>query len=400
MIRRLFMAAIALSLFVAVGAAVAGTLPPGGSFTDDDGNIHEASIEAIAAEGITRGCNPPKNDLYCPDDTVTRGQMAAFLVRALGLTTSDPGIDFTDDEDSIFEADIERLATAGITRGCNPPANTMYCPNDTVTRGQMAAFLVRALGLTDAGTVDFVDDDGSIFETDIEILATAGITLGCNPPTNDRYCPNDPVKRDQMATFLTRAVELTPLPPPERGTIPLDGSGNDVITLDFGSSAYIAVLDITHTGSSNIIVWLRSLQTSDDLLVNEIGPYSGQVAFQIEPNVDDYLLEIQADGNWNGGIRLVETDEGFDPVPSNHSGTGDGVVFFEQATAAFVEFSASHTGSSNFIVWVYDIASDDRDLIVNEIGLFSGVQVEALMAGHYVIDITADGAWGLNLSRP
>ena len=116
--------------------------------------------------------------------------------------------------------------------------------------------------------------------------------------------------------------------------------------------------------------------------------------------MDDYLLEIQADGNWNGGIRLVETDEGFDPVPSNHSGTGDGVVFFEQATAAFVEFSASHTGSSNFIVWVYDIASDDRDLIVNEIGLFSGVQVEALMAGQYVIDITADGAWGLNLSRP
>jgi len=57
-------------------------------------------------------------------------------------------------------------------------------------------------------------------------------------------------------------------------------------------------------------------------------------------------------------------------------------------------------GSSNFIVLVYDIASDDRDLIVNEIGPFSGTQVEALSAGQYVVDISADGAWTLNLTRP
>ena len=54
---------------------------------------------------------------------------------------------FIDDDDSIFEPDIERLATAGITRGCNPPTNDHYCPNNNVTRGQMAAFLARALGL-------------------------------------------------------------------------------------------------------------------------------------------------------------------------------------------------------------------------------------------------------------
>ena len=62
----------------------AGDLPPGGTFTDDDNNIHEGSIEAIAAAGITKGCNPPANDNFCPGDTVTRGQMAAFLHRELG----------------------------------------------------------------------------------------------------------------------------------------------------------------------------------------------------------------------------------------------------------------------------------------------------------------------------
>ena len=185
-----------------------------GTFTDDDGNTHEGNIEAIAAEGITRGCNPPTNDLYCPSDPVTRGQMAAFLVRAFGYTDDGGGDLFTDDDDSIFENDIDKLATADVTRGCNPPANTEYCPDDFVTRGQMAAFIVRAFGYTDDGGGDlFTDDDDSIFENDIDKLATAGVTRGCNPPTNDRYCPDEPVLRDQMASFLARALGLDPITP-------------------------------------------------------------------------------------------------------------------------------------------------------------------------------------------
>lgn len=178
-----------------------------GNFRDDDGSVFEHHIDWLATTGITRGCNPPVNDRFCPNDTVTRGQMAAFLVRALDLENRlvDP---FTDDNGSIFEADIERLAAAGITRGCNPPGNDLFCPNMMVTRGQMAAFLVRALGYTDAGDRDlFVDDDRSPFEADIDKLATAGITLGCNPPLNDQFCPTQAVTRAQMAAFLNRALE-------------------------------------------------------------------------------------------------------------------------------------------------------------------------------------------------
>jgi hypothetical protein len=160
----------------------------------------------MAVRGITKGCNPPTNDMFCPNASVTRGQMAAFLVRALGLTA---GLDdpFTDDDDSIFETDIERLAAAGITKGCNPPENDQFCPDAKVSREQMAAFLVRALNYTDNGGGDlFVDDDDSIFEADIDRLATAGVTKGCNPPTNDRYCPTNNVTRGQMAAFLHRAL--------------------------------------------------------------------------------------------------------------------------------------------------------------------------------------------------
>jgi hypothetical protein len=214
--RKLIRLAGAVVVILLIGAGIAmAALPPGGTFTDDNGNTHEGNIEAIAAEGITKGCNPPNNDLYCPDDVVTRGQMAAFLVRALDLPPYGYADVFDDDDDSTFEADIEALAQAAITWGCNPPANTKYCPDDPVTRGQMAAFLVRALDLPPFGDANvFHDDDGSTFEDDIQALAAAGITKGCNPPDNTEFCPDDPVLRDQMASFLSRALDLTPIIPP------------------------------------------------------------------------------------------------------------------------------------------------------------------------------------------
>jgi hypothetical protein len=181
--------------------------PTSGTFIDDDDSVFEPDIERLAAAGITRGCNPPTNDRYCPNNNVTRGQMAAFLVRALNLPAGPTGT-FSDDNGLVFEDDIERLAAAGITRGCNPPTNDRYCPNNNVTRGQMAAFLVRALDLPAGASNVFADDNGLVFEDDIEALAAAGITRGCNPPTNDRYCPNNNVTRGQMAAFLIRALNL------------------------------------------------------------------------------------------------------------------------------------------------------------------------------------------------
>ncbi len=228
---------VALASMVVVPWALAQT-GASGSFIDDDGNTHESQIEAIALVGITKGCNPPVNDLYCPGDEVTRGQMAAFLVRALGLTEEPKGDSFVDDNGNTFEADIQKLAFAGITKGCNPPTNDRFCPNDPITRGQMAAFLVRAFGYSDDGGGDlFLDDDGNTFEADIDKLGTAGVTKGCNPPTNDRFCPNDTVKRDQMASFLARALSLPILPPPSGGTTSTStGGGNGTTTTGGGGT--------------------------------------------------------------------------------------------------------------------------------------------------------------------
>lgn len=176
-----------------------------GRFIDDDDSVHEGDIEELARRRITLGCNPPGNTRFCPQDAVSREQMAAFLVRALSLPTGAADA-FVDDDGSVFEAEIDRLAAAGITRGCDPPANRRFCPESSVTRGQMAAFLVRALGLPGGAPDAFVDDQESVFEDEIDRLAAAGIARGCDPPANTEFCPDQPVTRAQMASFLIRAL--------------------------------------------------------------------------------------------------------------------------------------------------------------------------------------------------
>ncbi|MGA7269453.1 MAG: S-layer homology domain-containing protein [Acidimicrobiia bacterium] len=320
------LAAVVVVVLLGGTMAAMAALPPGGTFRDDDGNVHEGYIEAIAAEGITKGCNPPQNDLYCPSDPVTRGQMAAFLVRALELGPS-PGDRFIDDTGSVFEDDINRLATAGITRGCNPPQNDHYCPTEVVSRGEMAAFLVRARNYTDNGGGDlFVDDDTSVFEDDIDRLAAAGVAKGCNPPQNDHYCPTDPVRRDQMASFLGRALHLTAdTPPPRPTTIPPEplffpdgvyrvgteieagtyrnvGSGDtcyaarlsgfggtsaDIIANMLSDDILIVTIDPSDAGfrSSNCGGWSNDLSPRTATLTSDFGSGFYQVNFEIAPGL-------------------------------------------------------------------------------------------------------------------
>ncbi len=126
--------------------------------------------------------------------------MATFLSRALDLPAT--GIDFyTDDETNTHEANINRLAAAGITAGCGLG---IFCPNGLVTRGQMATFLSRAYDLPSTPINFFVDDNTNVHEPNINRVAAAGITFGCAP---SRYCPNGLVTRGQMAAFLHRAAD-------------------------------------------------------------------------------------------------------------------------------------------------------------------------------------------------
>jgi glucose/arabinose dehydrogenase len=159
------------------------------SFIDD--------IHWLLYEGLTSGCGGTR---YCPTEAVSRGQMASFIARALGLPAATQD-HFTDDEDSVHEVDINRIAEAGITGGCG---TNLYCPERNVSRAEMATFLVKALDLPPSGTNYFSDDGSSVHEPNINALAAAGLTTGCG---GGKYCPSGAVTREQMAAFLHRAFE-------------------------------------------------------------------------------------------------------------------------------------------------------------------------------------------------
>jgi hypothetical protein len=204
------------------------TTTPLVEFLDIAGSVHAAAIGWLAAQGITNGCTPDGTS-FCPMDPVSRDQMASFLVRAMQYDDPGEGDLFWDDDGSTHEASIDRLVTAGVTEGCDAADPGRFCPGDEVTREQMASFLVRSMRYSDDGAGDlFTDDDGSTHEKSIDRLATAGVTTGCNPPENDQFCPSAPVTRGQMASFLFRALgdtEAAPSSPtPAENEVPWEAS--------------------------------------------------------------------------------------------------------------------------------------------------------------------------------
>lgn len=198
-----------LAALLVLPAGTAGALEPtsveipgSGPFSDDDGSVFESDIVTLWAAGVVSGCDVGR---FCPDDAVTRAEMAAMLRRSHPERFPEAASPFEDTVGSMFENDIAAIAAAGVTLGC---AEASYCPDEPVTRQTMAAFLRR----TFEGEVEqtrppreFDDVDGSIFAGDIAWLAATGITEGCGATS---FCPESPVTRGQMAAFLVRAMGL------------------------------------------------------------------------------------------------------------------------------------------------------------------------------------------------
>jgi len=172
-------------------------------------------VERLYAAGITSGCstNPL---LYCPNDPVTRAQMAKFLEKGIHGSADTPpagtGNVFVDVPASYWADNwIEQLYADGITSGC-VTSPLSYCPDQTVTRDQMAKFLLKAKHGASytppdvGGSTSFGDVSTSYWAAPwIKQLAAEGITSGCG---GGNYCPGDPVTRAQMAKFLVLTFNL------------------------------------------------------------------------------------------------------------------------------------------------------------------------------------------------
>ncbi|MGE5413784.1 MAG: S-layer homology domain-containing protein [Syntrophomonadaceae bacterium] len=187
------------------------TVAVDGSFADvPRASLFASMIERLYHAAVTAGCSVSPL-VYCPGSPVTRAQMAVFLERGMrgAAYVPPPAVGLFADvpAGSLFAPWIEQLANDGVTAGCG---GGNYCPQSPVTRAQMAVFLTKArhpVSCTYPATgVVFTDVPSSYWAGGfIEQLWREGVTGGCG---GGLFCPESPVRRDQMAAFLVRGFRL------------------------------------------------------------------------------------------------------------------------------------------------------------------------------------------------
>lgn len=184
-------------------------------------------------------------------------------------------------------------------------------------------------------------------------------------------------------TTTTTAPTTTTTTLPAWDTFTVEGSGDDVIDFVVPNDDP-AVLELTHRGSSNFsVVSYTAAGERLDLLVNEIGLYSGARPVNFLTGEEVGELEITANGAWAITVRPLFASP---TLESTFSGTGSEVLLY---LANESRLSLTHNGSSNFVVRAW--SASERDLLVNEIGAYEGtVRIDP---SALVIEVEADGDW-------
>jgi hypothetical protein len=201
----------------------------------DAATVHQRSIDCLDGLDIAEG----QDGLYHPANSVNRGQMASFVARMLeeagGDLPQDPEPAFTDTATSVHEDRIDQLAAIDVVEG---RTDDTYDPHGTVSRAQMASYLVRAAswihdhGYAPVGDDRYFIDTHGVHEDNVRAGYELWLFEGREPGT---YDPSAPVTRDAMATFLTRTLDLVHpaaqqagvqtylMAPSEPVTLPADG---------------------------------------------------------------------------------------------------------------------------------------------------------------------------------
>ena len=209
-------AGLLLGILAAPAAAavrdISSTCPPhtlDGGFPDvDPASTHGETISCLAWWGVTAGT---ADGGYAPDAVVTRAQMASFLARTVvrggGSLPTDAPDAFSDDEGSPHEGSIDQLAELGIVLG---RGDGTYSPAGPVRRDQMASFLVRAVEhVLDAPLAAGGDPFSDDDGNPHEAAIGKAEEAGITAGLADgRYGVAVEVRRGQMASFLIRALDV------------------------------------------------------------------------------------------------------------------------------------------------------------------------------------------------
>ena len=196
-------AAVVAAAVVAVTASTPAVGQPGGFGDVPEDAYYSVPVASLAELGVFVGTEC--DDGFCPGDPIDRKTMAVWTVRVLDgedpAAVSESRFDDVD-SDSFHAPFIERMAELEVTEGCGDGSG--FCPDRSVTRAQMAAFLSRAYKLPEGPDPGFPDVPADAwYAVDVAKLAASKITVGCGDGT--MFCPGRDTTRAQMATFLYRA---------------------------------------------------------------------------------------------------------------------------------------------------------------------------------------------------
>jgi hypothetical protein len=314
------------------------TPPYRARFTDIAGSVHADNILCMADQGLTQGVGDGAR--YAPRVEVTRGQMASFIARFIehaGGKKLAEGDGFRDVPSSYVHApSINKLARIGVTAGTGSSGGREFAPQAPVDRGQMASFISRALTyLVDGrgtpetrpprvGTDRFPDDAGSVHEANINALAAVGIVTGF---ADGRYRPGETVKRDQMASFVVRALSVAaqaPAPPPVdpqfsgsatvavtgRGGVPSVGVGAVVLSVTSSRSSEASGITVWPTGGAkpthpNLVT--EPARPRSNLVIVPPGT-GGKVTVESQRGRTDLVVEV---------LGWLATESAYRPVPAS-----------------------------------------------------------------------------------
>lgn len=223
-------------------------------------------------------------------------------------------------------------------------------------------------------------------QTTATAQAVALIPTDTLPPVDT----NTPAPTRTTAPTNTPKPTLTPTPIPQ--PIEFSGTGDDVISIE--KSYGPAIAKITYTGARNFIIKNYDANGETiDLMVNTIGAYAGTRPLDFYDNQQTDKIEIKASGDWT--ITIYPLAEQYLHTCDNIadcSGKGDDVIAFfkiEPDTAAII-----NQGEGNFIVKSY--GSSDIDLVVNEIGNYTGKVI--FDRGVFLIEIISGGSWKFDIT--
>jgi hypothetical protein len=161
----------------------------------------------------------------------------------------------------------------------------------------------------------------------------------------------------------------------------VSGKGDSVVQLPAGVE--VALLTADYQGSGNFALWTMDASNGQkELLVNTIGQYNGTTLYS---EGSPTKLKVTASGRWSIQVKPVSVAA---PMGNAAQGTGDAVLLYDGPAA---NLAINHTGKSNFVVKT--ISTSGNDLLVNDIGNYSGVVPGS--EGPLVITINADGAWSI-----